>query len=200
MALALIEFEALCGFISLKFTQSVTMGGLSLDGFLLEEVAEKLQLLKKNLGEGDFSALIELRKTVVEFSAQSQLLGVAFYCCMCCCEFRGTKNSTKITMKNSFAAPKNSTKINMQQQQLAGTITLNSSLAALLHTATTNSNSNSILQQYQDAIIGTKNAISETYLASQRYASSTALLVGDPTAMHDREMFVLEDTVGSTIA
>ncbi|CAL5374284.1 unnamed protein product [Camellia sinensis] len=77
MALALIEFEALCGFISLKFTQSVTMGGLSLDGFLLEKVAEKLQLLKKNLGEGDFSALIELRKTVVEFSAQSQLMHAA---------------------------------------------------------------------------------------------------------------------------
>ncbi|KAL7174208.1 hypothetical protein ACSBR2_033462 [Camellia fascicularis] len=46
----------------------------------------------------------------------------------------------------------------------------------------------------------TRDAISGTYLASQRFASSTALLVGDPTAMRDHEMFVLEDTAGSTVA
>ncbi|KAF5950316.1 hypothetical protein HYC85_012309 [Camellia sinensis] len=47
----------------------------------------------------------------------------------------------------------------------------------------------------------TRNAISGTYLASQRFASSAALLVGDPTAMRDHEMFVLiEDTAGSTVA
>ncbi|KAI8022837.1 hypothetical protein LOK49_LG03G01266 [Camellia lanceoleosa] len=38
----------------------------------------------------------------------------------------------------------------------------------------------------------------QTY--TQRFASSAALLVGDPTAMHDHEMFVLEDTTGSTVA
>ncbi|KAL7200410.1 hypothetical protein ACSBR1_032356 [Camellia fascicularis] len=46
----------------------------------------------------------------------------------------------------------------------------------------------------------TRNAISGTYLASQRSASLTALLVGDLTAMRDHEMFVLEDTVESTVA
>ncbi|KAL7196896.1 hypothetical protein ACSBR1_036832 [Camellia fascicularis] len=41
---------------------------------LNQKVAEKLQLLKKKLGEGDFSALKELRKTVLELSAPSQLV------------------------------------------------------------------------------------------------------------------------------
>ncbi|KAI8013678.1 hypothetical protein LOK49_LG05G02249 [Camellia lanceoleosa] len=41
---------------------------------LNQKVVEKLQLLKKNLGEGDFSALKELRKTVLELSTPSQLV------------------------------------------------------------------------------------------------------------------------------
>ncbi|THG07079.1 hypothetical protein TEA_023732 [Camellia sinensis var. sinensis] len=41
---------------------------------LNQKVAEKLQLLKKKLGEGDVSALKELRKTVLELSAPSQLV------------------------------------------------------------------------------------------------------------------------------
>ncbi|KAI7992938.1 hypothetical protein LOK49_LG12G01035 [Camellia lanceoleosa] len=87
-----------------------------------QKVVEKLQLLKKNLGEEDFNALKELRKIVLELSALSQL---------------GTKNSTKISMKNNFAAPKTAPKLAMQQQQLVVTATLSSSPAALLHTATT---------------------------------------------------------------
>ncbi|KAI8016164.1 High mobility group B protein 13 [Camellia lanceoleosa] len=39
-----------------------------------KKVAEKLQLLKKNLGEGDFSALKELHKTVLDLFAPSQLV------------------------------------------------------------------------------------------------------------------------------
>ena len=40
-------------------------------------------------------------------------------------------------------------------------------------------------------VMQTRNVISGTYLASQRSASLAALLVGDPTAMRDREMFLL---------
>lgn len=42
-----------------------------------QAVAEKLKLLKKKLGEGEFSALSEIRETVLQLAAPPQL--VCFY-------------------------------------------------------------------------------------------------------------------------
>ncbi|KAI8025243.1 hypothetical protein LOK49_LG02G02184 [Camellia lanceoleosa] len=52
------------------------------------------------------------------------------------------------------------------------------------------------------AVGATRAAVDAEFVPNnlQRSANSAALLVGDPTAMRDREMFVLEDTVESIVA
>ena len=45
----------------------------------LQAVADNIQMLKQNLGGGDFDALGEIRRTVLQLAAPSQLVWLSYF-------------------------------------------------------------------------------------------------------------------------